>query len=125
MNGKTTLFKVLTDPEYVNPESKIHSSPKTASYNTNSIHSQLDNRSYQLNIIDTPGLREIKNEKDKESNDTTIVDVIRQCLVGHIRKISCICLVFSTNIHQDDLNAFETLKAFLGEEMSMRTMMGN
>lgn len=105
MNGKTTLLNVLQKPEYVNPEPKIHSTTVSAHYNTFTVLSRNPNHSAQskessgtthLSFIDTPGLKEIKNDQDKALNDEKVVDVVRQCLLGHIRKISCICLVFST-----------------------------
>ncbi len=120
-NGKSTLLRMLDNPRYINPEQKIHSTTKEASYNNFSFHE--DEKSYNLNIIDTQGLHEIKNKTDQTYNDEQILKVIQECLMTSVRKLSCICLVFSTTILNDDLQVFAMLKNFLGDEMSERTML--
>jgi len=126
--GKTTLFKVWEDPSYISPPTSVVS--KTATPELNSFSATVtyeDNSSayVTLNILDTPGLKETKLRAIDVRTDEEISSLISSCLKEKFIDIDVIGFVFSCvqNISNDDLEVFEALRGFIGEDWKSNSLL--
>jgi len=125
-SGKTTLFEVLKNPKYVTPTNQslfagVRLDPE---YTPLVVRNQCG-KAYSLNVIDTPGLFEVRaNVKEKRSN-TQIFSLIEDCLRENLTKISSIfILVPATSVlNEEDLEMLRLVKEFLGESFTKNTFL--
>jgi len=115
--GKTTCFEVLKDP-YCTPRghSLLASTVLETVYTPLVVHNS-DGKSYSINVIDTPGLFEVRSSTSspKRSNDD-ILDSITDCIRGSITNISAVFIVFpfTSVLNQEDLHTLNAVQEFLG-----------
>ena len=125
-NGKSTLMNVLRDPEYMPSEgdNTLFSSTKKPTRHATTVRCNTDNKIYQFNCIDTPGLRDVRSDEDEKQNDDRIIELIGEVIMQNFTTLSFIGLVFDIKgIESDDLVAFKALKAFLGSQLSAKTLL--
>lgn len=115
-SGKTTTMGVLKDPCYSPQSSSIFSETQNPRFQSFSINNRVDSnvQKYSLNIIDSPGLFEVKDKDhlDAERTNEVIAQTIATCLENEITNIHCIIMfaTFEAGINRDDI---ESMKVFL------------
>eukprot|EP01091_Cochliopodium_minus_P001405 TRINITY_DN11275_c0_g1_i1.p1 TRINITY_DN11275_c0_g1~~TRINITY_DN11275_c0_g1_i1.p1 ORF type:complete len:334 (+),score=81.51 TRINITY_DN11275_c0_g1_i1:64-1065(+) len=116
--GKSTLYKLLTNPDQDPEKSTLfsHTIKPLFSHFTFSASNKL---TVALNLIDTPGLREkTKDDKAESRNDETLMHIIMQCVEREITTLHALIICISTEqrLTQDDEIAINLiLKAFREE----------
>lgn len=79
--------------------------------------------SYQLNIVDTPGLKEIR-ENEESRTDAELLKLASKCVAEHITSLNVVCFVSRAgDTHRLDTEVFQKIKMFLGEKFSAISMM--
>jgi GTPase SAR1 family protein len=83
--GKTTLFEVLKDPNYHTPStySFFASGPKEPQYHPLLVRNQ-SGRAYSINVIDTPGLSEVRTSLHERRSNDQIVRIIQDCVTSSV-----------------------------------------
>jgi len=118
-SGKSTAIGVLKDPCHEPKEMSIFSDtvdPKFQSFSLDNKDPTSDNTTeskktkYTLNIIDTPGLKEVKKMGEDARSDAIILNTISYCLKNEITKINILLIFisFELGVTNDDLNSFQT-----------------
>jgi len=121
--GKTTLFNVWKNPDFIPPMISAYSQtrePKPHHFTANISYNDGTHSALTLNILDTPGLSETGLVSTDERTDEEILKLVSTCLRENLIDINVIGFVFrcDVRISQEDLIIFEKIKNFLGEEWS-------
>ncbi|UJR18501.1 hypothetical protein I4U23_005408 [Adineta vaga] len=113
--GKSTLIEALRDPDYSTPRTGI-SQTHEPSYKQLIMTSKNGDK-YTLNIIDTPGLHEIRQDPNETRTDQQLLTLLRDiCVNGKIRALNTICFVsVMGKTYQNDIDTFKSLIDFFGE----------
>jgi len=115
--GKTTCFEVLKDASYCTPRghSLLASAVLDTVYTPLVVHNA-EGKSYSINIIDTPGLFEVRTTSTSKRSNEEILHSITDCIRGSITSISCVFIVvpFTSVLNQEDLQALIAIQEFLG-----------
>jgi len=97
----------------------IFSDTKHPSFQSFSIHDRksTSTQKYTINIIDTPGLFEVKEKGEEVRNDEVIAGTIAQCLDNEITNIHAIIMfaTFEAGIHPEDIKAMKKFLSMFGE----------
>lgn len=115
-SGKTTTMGVLKDPCYSPKGNNIFSETQNPKFQSFSINNRAETavQKFTINIIDSPGLFEVKDMHsiDAERTNEVIAQTIAKCLENEITNIHCIVmfLTFEAGINRDDIAA---MKVFL------------
>jgi GTPase SAR1 family protein len=115
-SGKTTAMGILKDPCYSPNSTSIFSETQNPKFQSFSINNRAEVvvQKFTINIIDTPGLFEVKDKfsVDTERTNEVIAQTIAKCLENEITNIHCIImfLTFEAGINRDDI---EAMKLFL------------
>jgi hypothetical protein len=115
-SGKTTTMGVLKDPCYSPQGGSIFSETQNPKFQSFSINNRLNAavEKFTINIIDSPGLFEVKEKDhvDAERTNEVIAQTIAKCLENEITNIHCIILfaTFEAGINPNDI---EAMKVFL------------
>jgi len=119
-SGKSTLVKMLKDPYYIPKNYSIFSKTRDAKFYTFTI-SKVDNeKQYTFNFVDTPGLKEFKENPEESRSDDIIIDAITQCLKNEIVYMNSIilCASFESGLDPRDIESFGTfMRLFASESM--------
>ena len=117
--GKSTLIESLNDPNYSATRTGI-SQTREPSYKQLTITSNDDGRQYTLNIIDTPGLQEIRHDPNETRTDQQLLDLMRELFEdGRIRSLNIIAFVsVMGKTYQNDIDTFKSLIDFFGPQFS-------
>jgi len=122
--GKTTCFEVLKDASYCTPRghSLLASTAVDTVYTPLVIHNGEGN-SFSINIIDTPGLFELRTMASNKRGNDEILQSITECIRDSITSISCIFIVvpFTSVLNQEDLMALNAIQEFLGTSDTVRS----
>ncbi|CAF1392965.1 unnamed protein product [Adineta ricciae] len=113
--GKSTLIEALRDPNFSAMRTGI-SQTREPSYKQLTITSE-DGKDYTLNIIDTPGLQEVRQDPDETRTDEQLLTLFRNVFSsGKIRGLNVIAFVSVIGrTHQNDIETFKSLIDFFGE----------
>lgn len=111
-SGKTTAVGVLKDTAYEPPMMTLFSETSMAKLDSFSLLVKDKNQKLNLNMIDTPGLFEIKESKEKARSEQQILSIIKDCMKMEIAKIHCVTIFasFETGVNSQDLEAARLLK---------------
>jgi len=121
--GKTTCIEVLKDASYCTPRGySLLSSSVDSVYTPLVIHNG-EGKSYSINVIDTPGLFEVRTSTANKRSNDDILHSITDCIKGSITSISCVFIVvpFTSVLNQEDLQALNAIKEFLGTSETVRS----
>ncbi|CAF1666021.1 unnamed protein product, partial [Adineta ricciae] len=113
--GKSTLIEALRDPNFSAMRTGI-SQTREPSYKQLTMTSE-DGKDYTLNIIDTPGLQEVRQDPDETRTDEQLLTLFRNVFSsGKIRDLNVIAFVSVIGrTHQNDIETFKSLIDFFGE----------
>eukprot|EP00300_Choanocystis_sp_HF-7_P000605 c10504_g1_i1.p1 GENE.c10504_g1_i1~~c10504_g1_i1.p1 ORF type:complete len:377 (+),score=25.65 c10504_g1_i1:56-1186(+) len=119
-SGKSTTMGVLKDPCYVPKTDTIFSETVEPTFRSFSLHSEAEHltRDITLNIVDTPGLFEIKDlsAKEDERTNEAIAQTISRCLEHEITHVHVIVMfaTFEAGINKEDIKAMEIFLGMFG-----------
>jgi GTPase Era involved in 16S rRNA processing len=120
--GKSTIVETMIDPQK-GTTSNGFSDTKEPGYNSLILHDKDKNMSFQLNIIDTPGLQEV-HENDKSRTDAELLKLAAVCVEKHITSLNTVCFVSRAGkTHRNDVVVFDTVQKFLGDRFADISMM--
>ncbi len=122
--GKTSLIRMLEDPTYAVESVSVYSTTKYPTSHVISVDWEPHSTSYQLKMIDTPGLQKIRCLSDAQKNES-IIEEIRQFLINEkMTHLSFIGLVVNVDqISSEEIKAFKQLRHFLGETLVSQTIL--
>jgi GTPase Era involved in 16S rRNA processing len=108
-SGKTTATRVLQDLCYQPEKMDIFSQTVQPEFHTFAIKDEMHNNRYTFNIIDTPGLHEVKKVNEIARDDSVIIDTINFCLKNEVTKINSLLIFtsFESGLNQDDLDSIQ------------------
>merc|ERR1712137_1031336 len=115
-SGKSTTLEVLKDPCYTPPNDTIFSETVDSKCWSFALKRRSqDGRTvdYSLNLIDTPGLFEVKGgQSGEERTNEVIKNTISQCLENEITHIHAIIMfvTFEAGINREDIQANKRLR---------------
>lgn len=112
--GKSTIIQTLMDP-HLSSITKGYSDTLDPVFHQLAIFSNQDGKSYQVNIIDTPGLQEVRQNPNENNTDQQILNLITLCIKTNMTKLHLVVFVSpagETNL--SDLTVFKTIIEFLG-----------
>ncbi|CAF3407072.1 unnamed protein product [Rotaria sp. Silwood2] len=124
-SGKSTLIKILKDPSAKLSHSGFPEI-KNPYFDTFTItdSNSPDATIYRLNIIDTPGLKEIRHQTMQTRTDDDFLSELDAFIKRHIDRLNCLCFVTQAiHLHQKDIEVFEKLMNFFGPALSKYSMM--
>ena len=121
--GKSTLVTSIINPQSATASSG-YSDTRRATMHKLILYNNNKKQLYQLNIIDTPGLKDVPDPSEKKIDDDTILDLVKLCLKENIAKLNFVGLVSQAGqTHMHDVEVFNNVLDFLGDEISNITMM--
>lgn len=119
-SGKTTTMGILKDPCFSPQGCSIFSETHNPKFQTFAINNKAETvvQKFTINIIDTPGLFEVKDKDniDTERTNEVIAQTITKCLENEITNIHCIILflTFEAGINRDDIAAMKLFLEMFG-----------
>lgn len=122
-SGKSTLVKSLIDAREATQMSSYSETMEPRCYRF-IIQNPQANICYQFNIIDTPGLGEVRRNPGENRSDQVLLDLSRKCMEENITVLNAVCFVSkvgSTNI--DDVQIFQKIIEYLGDDCKKVAMM--
>jgi GTP-binding protein EngB required for normal cell division len=113
--GKSTLIEVLHNPDYSTTRTGISQTREPSCKER--IIDYHDGKRYTLNIIDTPGLYEVRHDPNEMRTNEQLFSLLRDIFVsGRVRALNIICFVtIAGKTHQNDIETFTSLINFLGD----------
>ncbi|CAF1206545.1 unnamed protein product [Adineta ricciae] len=125
-SGKSTLIKVLENQDYKSSHTGF-SETKQPCFKSFTVTTDPTNPAaivYLLNIIDTPGLKEIRRQTTETRTDDELLSDIDAFIRHHFDRLHCLCFVAEAGrVHQKDLEIFEKLMNFFGPKLSAYSML--
>jgi len=117
-SGKSTAVGVLKDPCHEPKAMSIFSDTVDPKFQSFSLDNKQASTKYTLNIIDTPGLKEVKEVGVEARSDLAIMNTINYCLKNEITKINVLLIFisFELGITSDDLGAFQSFIEKFGHD---------
>lgn len=111
--GKSTACGVLKNPVHQPSGMSIFSDTSEPKFQSFLLNNGAQNRKFTLNIIDSPGVEEVKQVGIEARPDKVILDTIKFCVRNEISKLHCLFLFasFNNGINPSDIAAIEL---FLG-----------
>jgi len=115
--GKTTIYEVLKDPLYNPPPKDLFAKTREATYHP----LVLENKKGQvlsINVIDTPGLFELRSNKNETRTNKEIFYLVQTCLKQSVTRLAAVLIVFplSVNLNHNDLVVLQQIREFLGDQ---------
>lgn len=107
--GKSTACGVLKNPVYEPAGMSIFSDTREPKFQSFVLQDKARSKKYTLNIIDSPGVDEVKAMGTEARPDKAILDTIKYCVRNEVTKLHCLFLFvsFATGINRADINAFK------------------
>jgi len=117
-SGKSTAIGVLKDPCHEPKEMSIFSDTVDPKFSSFSLDDKETSIKYTLNIIDTPGLKEVKKIGEDARSDEMILGTIKYCLKNEITKINSLLIFisFEIGVTKDDLDSFQSFLEKFGHD---------
>jgi len=119
-SGKSTAVGVLKDPCYEPKGMSIFSDTVNPKFQSFSLDNKNKSIKYTINIIDTPGLKEVKKIGEDARSDQVILNTINYCLKNEIAKINTLLIFisFELGVAQEDLESFQIfIEKFYSKEI--------
>lgn len=113
-SGKSTFVEVLKDVAHQPPQMSIFSETRDPAFRSFAIGIDQDDgsipRKFTINVVDTPGLFEVKEIGDEAKTNEAILNTIKECLKNEITKVHCVFIFVSvtSGISAEDVAAIET-----------------
>jgi len=122
LTGKTSIVKAFINPKYSKAPTGFSDTRSPTLYPL-ILYDEATCKLYQLNIIDTPGLCEIRANHDEIRNNHQIFSLIKRFTEQNIGFINCICIVLQAGfILHSNLEAVDECIDFCGIKFSENTM---
>jgi len=125
-SGKSTAYEVLKSPYIFVTRTSMYSVTRDAKINHFTIEytdKEKTKINYNISIIDTPGLFEVKKIGDEDARDNVeLENIILKCLNSEVTKVHAIFFVASFNegVNKDDVQALKSfIKLFHGAEKNI------
>jgi len=84
---------------------------------------QTTGKQYQLNIVDTPGLKEV-SKTETSRRDDELLNLASKCVEKSVTSLNVVCFVSVAGMtHAHDTDAFAEIMNFLGKDYSEIAMM--
>jgi GTPase SAR1 family protein len=108
-SGKTTAINVIKDICAKPQRRSLFSDTVGARFQSFSLDDTKAQIKYTLNIIDTPGVNEVKPMGQDARSDSSILDTVKFCLKNEITKVHALFIYvsFGERIHDLDKKAFQ------------------
>ncbi|CAG2174634.1 unnamed protein product, partial [Oppiella nova] len=121
--GKRTFVNTLVDPQIGTSTRDTLTNTENPQISTLILKDNDTGLSYQINIIDTPGLDE-KHLDNKNGADEQLMSLATECVRRNITWLNVVCMVTKAGTtEQSDVNVFKLLTEALGERYSKIAMM--
>jgi len=125
-SGKTTLLEILKNPSFQTSftQSFFATGSKEAIY-TPLVVRNSERRAYSINIIDTPGIYEIRASNSDSRSNEQIVKIIQDIVTHSITHLSAIILTIPIDhvINEEDINVLSIFKGILGDSLKKNTLL--
>jgi len=106
-SGKSTFLKSLLAPNYT-CKMAFYSQTKIPTYYTIPLFDEEKQKTWIVNIIDTPGLCEKLAKQEDIRNDDIILDSVSVCIRNQVTKIHCVCFFYEAGgMTDEDLAVFK------------------
>jgi len=113
--GKSTLVKFFDDPTHTAISVQEYAqTEKPISFSRLFLQ---EGNAYTFTFFDTPGLFEVRGEKEKNRATSELLDMIETCLKKSITSLDAVFIVYSSEstFTTADLKSFQILKQFLSD----------
>jgi len=81
-------------------------------------------KAYSINVIDTPGICEIRATMSERSSNEQIMKIIQDCVNDKVTHVSSVFLLVPIGIiNEEDIQVLNTMKTLLGEGFKRNTML--
>ncbi|CAG2165272.1 unnamed protein product [Oppiella nova] len=120
--GKSTLVKTLLDPQLGTTKTGFSDTREPELY-TLLLTNKETHEICHLNIIDTPGLKEVREDGDSRT-DSELLKLATKCVQENITTLNVVCFVSRAGeTHLQDTEVFEEVKKCLGDKYARISMM--
>jgi GTP-binding protein EngB required for normal cell division len=108
-SGKSTAVNVIKDLCYAPKDMSIFSDTENPKFQSFALLNKADGVKLTLNMIDTPGVFEVKADEAKVRTNEMILKVISQCSQSEITKLHSVCIFasFETGVNIEDIEAIK------------------
>jgi len=123
--GKSTLFEVLKKPLYVTTsETTLFAGARLRPEYAPLVVRNAEGKAYSINVIDTPGLFEVRSNPGEKRSNEQIFKLMESCLREKVTTISAVFLVIPVShvFTEEDLETLNQVSAFLGDGFKKNTM---
>lgn len=122
--GKTTLIGVMKDPTYQGKQMSLFSDTPQPRFHKFTLEDADSSQVYSMNVIDTPGLKEVKQEDEKARSDEDILKMVSFCLKNELKEIHVLVAVvsFSSGITKADIDSIRQIIDLFRHE-SLKTIL--
>jgi len=123
--GKSTLFEVLKKPLYVTTsETTLFAGARLKAEYAPLVVRNGEGKAYSINVIDTPGLFEVRSNPAEKRSNRQIFELMESCLREKVTTISAVFLVIPVShvFTEEDLETLNQVSSFLGDGFKKNTM---
>lgn len=108
-SGKTTAINVIKDICAQSQPRSLFSDTYGAKFQSFSLDDKKSKTKYTLNIIDTPGVNDIRPMGEDSRSDEAILETVKFCLKNEITRVHCLFIfaAFGERINELDKKAFK------------------
>jgi len=124
--GKTTFFEVLKNPHFTTQTGgTLFASERMTTQYTPLIVRNGDGKAYSFNVIDSPGLFEVRSAAGEKRSNEQILKIVESCLRNHVTSISAVFILFpiTSVLNEEDLETLTVISAFLGDDFKKNTIL--
>jgi len=118
--GKTQAIRTLKGVQFTAKPLEIFSETEKVDFRSFSLSGD-KGLNYTFNIIDTPGLAEVKPDGIEERDDEKILETISECLKNEIVRLNCIIFFCTLNlgVNDTDVVVMEKLLKYFGNKVNI------
>lgn len=121
--GKTSILEAFKNPAFQKGKGAFADTREPSCYRLILVDST-NKQAYQLNVIDTPGLKELRTNANEDRTDSELLNLASMCVEKSLTTLHAICLVTQAgNITREDVHTFKTLINYIGPNLSNNCMM--
>jgi len=120
-SGKTSFKNLLQSPHQFSKDLKLHAGTIDSEIHFYVLSDKLNNNQYTLDIIDTPGLFERRENENEARENSNLINLIKVCVEREITNFHCVCFFISCpkGIDQEDIKSIiEFQKIFFGKDIA-------
>jgi len=124
--GKTTFFEVLKNPNFTTTkEGSLFAGKKLGCTYTPLLIRNSQGKAYSINVIDTPGLFEVRVAANEKRSNEQIFKLVEECLRENVTTIAAIFLLYPVTsvLNEEDLETLSAISSFLGDSFRKNTML--